>query len=327
MRTVLVTGASGFIGRALCSRLVACGVRAAGTVRASSTAARLPPGVKPVVTGTIDPATDWAAALSGVDTVVHLAARVHVMHDRAIDPVEAYRQANTLTTDALARQAAKRVRRLVFLSSAKVNGEGRSTPYTESDTPAPEDPYGISKWQAESNLRQTARETGLEVVIIRPPLVYGPEVKANFHQLLRMVNCGLPLPFAQVRNARSLVFVGNLVDAICTCATHPKAAGQTFFVRDGEDVSTPELIRRMATALERPAHLFSVPPPLLRLMGALTGRTVALERLLGSLSIDDALIRRELGWAPPFTMAQGLKETAVWFQQSQARKTEVSSCS
>ena len=201
------------------------------------------------------------------------------------------------------------------MSSVKVHGEETAARYAEQDRPAPLDPYGLSKLEAEEVLQRISAETGLEVVVIRPPLVYGPGVKANFYKLMGIVVQGLPLPFGSVKNARSLVYLGNLIDAIALCAAHPLAAGQTFLVRDGEDVSTPELIRRLAVALGCPARLFPFPPAMMRLAGVLTGRTAAVDRLLGSLAVYDGKIRKELGWKPPFTMAEGLKETGEWYRR------------
>jgi nucleoside-diphosphate-sugar epimerase len=209
------------------------------------------------------------------------------------------------------------VRRFIFISSIKVNGEGTlpGQPYTADDIPAPADPYGVSKHEAELGLMKLAEETGLEVVIIRSPLVYGPGVKANFLSLLKFVNKGIPMPLASINNKRSMIYLGNLVDAIVTCAAHPNAAGQTFLVSDGTDISTPELMRRVAAAFERPVRLMPFPPSLIRLAGRLLGKSAAMDRLLGSLEVDCGKIRRELGWNPPFTMAAGLKDTAEWFNK------------
>jgi nucleoside-diphosphate-sugar epimerase len=243
------------------------------------------------------------------------------MDETAGDPLIAYRQVNVAGTENLARQAVEHgVRRLVFLSSIKVHGEETAVPYTEQHLAAPQDPYGASKLEAEKILHEISTETGLEVVIIRPPLVYGPGVKANFLNLLKIVERGVPLPLASITNARSLVYLGNLIDAIVTCATHPRAAGQTFLVSDGEDVSTPQLIRQLATALDRPARLLPFPPSLMRLAGKLTGKSMAVDRLLGSLVVDSGKIRRELGWKPPYTMAEGLAETAKWYKDGMARR-------
>jgi len=315
---VLVTGASGFIGHELCKMLMADGWQVRGAIRSVDRATDLPNGIEPACVGTVGPDTDWSRALDGVGMVVHLAARVHVrvhvMNDTDSDPLAAFLEVNVAGTERLARMAAANgIKRLVFLSSVKVNGEGRNSPYAEQDMPSPEDPYGVSKLEAEAILQKVARETGLEVVIIRPPLVYGPGVKANFLQMKEVVSRGIPLPLASIKNRRSLIYLGNLVDAIATCISHPKAAGQTYLVSDGEDVSTPELIRRVAAALGKPARLFPFSPTLMRFAGKLTGKSEAVDRLLGSLVVDSSKIRRELGWKPPFTMEQGLRETGKWF--------------
>jgi nucleoside-diphosphate-sugar epimerase len=240
------------------------------------------------------------------------------------DPTpEAYKAINTDATLALARAAAQAgVKRFVYLSSIKVNGEGslqRPAPgrytYTEADPPQPLDPYGLSKWQAEQGLWQIAQETGLEVVIIRPPLVYGPQVKANFLKLLGLAQRGLPLPLGGIDNARSLVFVENLADALCTCLTHPAAAGQTFLISDGEDLSTPELVRCLAQAMKRPDRLFPIPSRVLLWVFSALGRRSMAERLMGSLTVDSTKIRQTLGWQPPYGVDQGLRVTAEWFLQ------------
>jgi nucleoside-diphosphate-sugar epimerase len=315
---VLVTGANGFVGRGVVDALSksSFGVRTA--VRHSSRASSLA-GHEAVV-GDISPDTQWEEALLGVSMVVHLAARVHVMHDTTTDPLTEFRKVNVLGTERLAREAARAgVRRFVYVSSIKVNGEStnaHSGAFAEKNAPNPQDPYGVSKWEAEQALHRVAQETGLEVVIVRPPLVYGPGVGANFLRLLKLVHKGVPLPFGLINNQRSLVYVGNLANAIITCLEHPAATGQTYLVSDGEDVSTPELIRHVAHALGRPARLLAVPPALLRVAGQLTGKSSEVERLLDSLVIDSSKIRRELGWAPPFTMEQGLAETADWYKDA-----------
>ena len=239
-----------------------------------------------------------------------------IMTPTISDPLSAYCLVNTAGTEKLARSAASLgVRRFIFMSTVKVNGEGRETPYTEGYTPAPVDPYGISKWEAEKKLKEIACETGMEVVVLRSPLVYGSGVKANFLRLLEVVARGIPLPLASIDNRRSLIYLGNLVDAIITCINHPKAARQTYLVSDGEDVSTQELIRRVADALGRQARLFPFPPSFMKLAGSIIGKSDAVERLLGSLVVDSSKIRRELGWMPPYTMEEGLEETAEWFKR------------
>ncbi|NNC27756.1 SDR family oxidoreductase [Longimicrobium terrae] len=308
--TVLVTGARGFVGRAVCQALEAAGrpVR-----RALRTPPEDAPGGDVAVVGDLSEATDWSAALRGVDAVVHLAARVHVMNDTAADPEAEYDRVNHRATAALARAAAAAgVRRFVFVSTVKVNGEATDgTPFRESDAPAPSDPYGRSKLAAERAVHATGAQTGLETVVIRPPLVYGPGVRANFAALLGAVARGLPLPLGGVRNRRSLVYVGNLAHAIVTCVDAPGAAGGTFLVSDGPAVSTAELVRRMGVALGRPARLLPVPPGLIRAAAGLLGRSGAAERLTSSLEVDDGALRRAAGWVPPFTLDQGLTVTAA----------------
>jgi nucleoside-diphosphate-sugar epimerase len=307
---ILVTGANGFVGRALCGHLGTLGHVVVSAVRCASGLA------DEAVVGDIDGATDWAATLAACDVVVHLAARVHVMDDTAHDPLALYRAINTAATLNLARQAAQAgIKRFVYISSIKVNGEGRDEPYRETDVPAPGDAYAISKWEAEQGLQRIARETGLEVVILRPPLVYGPGVKANFRQLLRTVERGWPLPLGAIRNRRSLLYLGNFVDAIRVCVEHPAAAGQTFLLDDGQAVSTPELIRAVASAMHRPARLLSVPAGLLRLAGGMTGKGAAVSRLTGSLYVDSRTIRERLGWTPPYSMQDGLATTVAAFVQ------------
>ncbi len=312
---ILVTGSTGFIGRSLCEKLTEKNLKAWGTVLAGESVESLPANVEVVPIEPIGPETKWYEALEGIDTVVHLAARVHVMDEKDDDPLKAYRHANVYGTEHLAREAANHgIKRFVFLSSVKVLGEETEVPYCENAPPQPMDPYGISKHEAEDALWKVAAETDLEVVIIRPPLVYGAGVKANFLNLLKLVHLGIPMPLGAVNNCRSLIYRSNLIDAIVICINHPKAVGQTFLVSDNEDVSTPELIRRVASAMGCPARLFPVPVSVMRFAGKLTGKTAAMDRLLGSLVVDSGKIRRELGWNPPFTMAEGLKETAEWYK-------------
>ena len=313
MTRVLVTGASGFVGRALCAALGEAGHE----VVASTRGAVEPwvPGLEVRPIPDIGPDTDWSGALAGIDAVAHLAARVHVMKERRAQPLAAYRHVNADGTRRLAEAAAANgVGRVVFLSTVKVNGEtSGSASFRESDRPVPGDDYGLSKWEGEQALAEVAAHTGLETVVLRPPLVYGPGVKGNFLRLLELCRHAPPLPLGATSNRRSLIYLGNLVNAVTACLTRPEAAGQTYLVRDGEDVSTTELIRRVGAALGRPARLFPVPGALLRLAGHLTGKSDAVGRLLDSLAVDDGKIRTQLDWAPPFTMAQGLAETVSWF--------------
>lgn len=316
---VLVTGATGFVGCCLCTKLLADGHLVRGTLLSSELPDTLISTVEPVVIEPLGPATPWQHALAGIDVIIHLAARVHVMDDRTADPLAAFRLANVDGTAQLAREAAKAgVKRLVFVSSIKVNGEESVTPYTETDSFHPSDPYGISKMEAELALRRIEAETGLEVVVVRPPLVYGPGVKANFLRMMQMIARCIPLPLSSIANIRSLLYVENLADALAVCATHTKAAGQTYLVSDGEDISTPKLIRRVAAAMDVPARLFPVPVVAMQLTGMLTGKKTAVQRLTGSLAVDSSKIRRELCWIPPFTMEEGLKETAEWFKKRQS---------
>jgi UDP-glucose 4-epimerase len=317
---ILITGANGFVGRTLCTELLRCGHSVRGALRQSNSGPALTEGVETVVVGTINATTDWKTALVDCGVVVHLAARVHVMNDKANDPLAEFREVNTEGALNLARQAAQAgLKRFIFISTIKVNGEGRDTPYRETDAPAPEDAYAISKWEAEQGLRQIALETGLEVVILRPPLVYGPGVKANFQRLIHIVEKGWPLPLGAIRNRRSLLYLGNFVDAIRLCVEHPAAAGQTFLLDDGQAVSTPELIRAVARALGRTARLLAVPVWMLEAAGTLLGKRAAMARLTGSLFVDGSAIRSRLGWAPPFTLEQGLASTVETLQGPSGR--------
>jgi nucleoside-diphosphate-sugar epimerase len=309
-RRILVTGANGFVGRPLCAELLKREYPVKAAVRRPDA---LNTAEQTVVAGQIDDRTDWTQALFDVDVVIHLAARVHVMKEVAADPLTEFRKVNVQGSEHLARQAADAgVKRLVYVSSVKVNGEETSGQrrYTEQDEPMPQDPYGVSKWEAEQALHRVAAETGLEVVIVRPPLVYGLNVKGNFAQMLKVLRYGMPLPLASVHNQRSLVYVGNLVDALILCAAHPAAAGQTYLVSDGEDISTPELLRRLGAAIGQPARLLSCPTGLLKLAGRLVGRSDRIDRLLGSLQVDSGKIRSELNWTPPYPLQQSLCATA-----------------
>ena len=310
---VLVTGATGFIGRALCPALVAVGHKVAAVVRNSGNPG-IPERATVHVIPDIGPETEWDQALSGMDAVIHLAARAHVMEGHARDPMGEFNRINAEGTGRLARAAAKvGIGRFVYLSTVKVMGERSAAPFRETDAPRPEDAYGKSKLAGEQALAEAAADTGLELVILRPPLVYGPGVKGNFLALMKLCQAAAPLPFSTVDNRRSVIYLGNLVDAIIRCLTADGAAGETYFVRDDEDVSTPGLIRNVAAALGRPARLFPAPRGFLWLAGAITGKTQAISTLLSDLQVDDEKIRRQLGWTPSLNMLQGLKETAAWF--------------
>lgn len=308
---VLVTGGTGFVGGALVSRLAAD--RSSGgvvaTVRRKIELAL--EGVSQIQVGDLLPTTDWSASLKGVNAVVHCAARVHVMREHTIDPLQAYREVNVKGTLNLARQAAQAgVSRFVFVSSIKVNGEATQPGKTFSadDLPSPLDPYGVSKLEAELGLREIEAQTGMEVVIVRPPLVYGPGVKANFAAMMRWLARGIPLPLGAIYNARSMVALDNLVDLLVTCIKHPAAARHTFLVADGEDVSTTELLRRTAHAMGKKAFLLPVPAIVLGLSATLLGKRAVAQRLCGSLQVDITKTRSLLGWTPPLTLDQGLKK-------------------
>jgi nucleoside-diphosphate-sugar epimerase len=287
----LVTGATGFVGRRLVQQL-------------GPTAQTLSTRTSP---------DTWPTILKGKLCVVHLAARVHVMEDGAADPLSEYRKVNVDSTLELARQAVVAgVKRFVFVSSVKVNGEQTQAgkPFRADDIPAPQDPYGVSKMEAELGLRALAKETGLEVVIIRPPLVYGPGVKANFASMVKWLQRGVPLPLGAIHNRRSLVGLDNLVDLIITCSQHPAAANQTFMVSDGQDMSTTELLRSVAAALGKPARLLPVPQALLEWAASLLGKRAVAQRLFSSLQVDMAATRQLLDWTPPVSLEQGLKQVA-----------------
>ena len=306
---LLVTGANGFVGNSLCKQAVSNGHAVHGTFRIDCD---VPNFIEPFVVSNINGSTEWGNALREVNAVVHLAGRVHVMYETDIDPLAAFRTVNVEGTLNFARQAAAvGVRRFVFVSSVKVNGEstlpGRA--FTETDASNPQDAYGQSKNEAEQGLRQVSADTGMEVVIIRPPLVYGPGVKANFAALLRAVQHGWPLPLGMVHNQRSLVALDNLVDFILTCINNPLAANQTFFVSDGQDLSTNDLVRGMARAVGVSARLLPVPVWALQTGSSLLGKRDAIQRLCGNLQVDISKARSLLGWDPPVSVDEGLRRS------------------
>lgn len=314
---ILVTGANGFVGAHLCRWLQEAGLGVRGAMREPGAVKGLSEGAVSVV-GDIGPETRWEEVLAGIDCVVHLAARVHVMREDAADPAKMFRQVNVLGTERLARCAAQAgVRRLVYASSVKVNGEETSdSPFTEQDAPTPQDAYGRSKWEAEQILHRVAEETGLEVVIVRPPLVYGPGVGGNFLRLVRLIDRGLPLPFGTIDNRRSLIGIWNLCRLLELCVSHADAAGETFLAADGEDLSTPVLVRCLSEGLGKRPLLLPVPPRFLRLAGALLGRGSVVQRLTGSLRVDAGKAASRLGWRPVVPVAEGLDETAKWYAKA-----------
>ena len=305
---VLLTGASGFVGKAILKAAQQRSLKIRPVFRSMDSAKGYPEAV--LVSG-LDGAVDWSQALKGVDVVIHAAARAHIMREEALDPLAEYRRVNVEGTLNLARQAAEAgVRRVVFIRSIKVNGEATvpGHPFTADDIPTPADAYGLSKAEAEAQLKQVAQETGMEVTSIRPPLIYGPGVKGNFASLISWVHRGLPLPLGGVtQNRRSLVCLNNLVDLILVCADHPKAANQTFLISDGEDLSTSELLRRIGKALKQPARLLWIPAGAISFMAGLVGKKVISQRLLGSLQVDIHKTCEMLDWKPSVAVDEGLR--------------------
>ncbi|MFW1677445.1 UDP-glucose 4-epimerase family protein [Pontibacter sp. JAM-7] len=311
MLHVLLTGVSGFVGRRLAHTLIESRkVQVRVSARNSNSSIE---GLAPFH-AELTPSFDWMLALQNCDVVVHTAARAHIMKEEVVDPLAEYRRVNVEGTLNLARQAAAAgVKRFIFISSIKVNGEQTplGKPFLVDDAPAPEDAYGISKWEAEQGLQKLAMETGLEVVIIRPPLVYGPGVKGNFASLIQLVKKGLPLPLGAIHNRRSLVGLDNLVGLIITCIEHPAAANQVFLAGDGQDLSTSELLRGVAKAVGRSSRLIPVPASILMLAATLLGKKPMAQRLLGSLQVDISKARDLLGWEPPVSVEEGLKRCFV----------------
>lgn len=312
---VLVTGASGFVGRRVCAALQGRGHTVVAPVRSGVTRAPMPEGVE--VAPLADPLSTPALAplMGGVDSVIHLAARVHIMADTAADPLAEFRRINVDGTRGVARAAQDAaVRQFVYVSSIKVNGEGREVAYSEADVPRPVDPYGQSKLDAEAVVRSLG--AGLRWTILRPPLVYGPGVSGNFRRLLRLAGLATrwPLPLDGIDNLRSMIFVDNLADAIASTVLHPAALGQTFLVSDDHDVSVSELLRRLAVAQGGRARLFRAPVAFLRQAGSLLGRDADLDRILGTLRIDCRLIQSTIGWRPPVELGDGLDATGRWWR-------------
>ena len=309
---IIVTGGSGFVGRTLCTELELHRCEVSRVVRALIPLNGAVSGL--VNVSQINASTNWLRTLQGAKIIIHLAARVHVMQDTTVDPIAAFREVNVGGTLNLARQAAVAgVKRFVFISTAKVNGESTQPdrPFTEADIPNPQDAYSLSKYEAEQGLRQISADTGMEVVIIRPPLVYGPGVKANFATLMQAVQQGRPLALGSVNNRRSLVALDNLVDFIILCMTHTEAANQTFLVSDGNDLSTSELVRGLARAAGVSPRLLPVPVWALQAGAMLLGKEDEVQRLCGSLQVDISKARNLLGWQPPVVVEEGLRRAVA----------------
>ncbi|HNP63638.1 MAG TPA: NAD-dependent epimerase/dehydratase family protein [Woeseiaceae bacterium] len=319
MSRVLVSGATGFVGHHLCDLLASLGNEVVGTTRSNTIdSGSLSYELKTIPD--IGDDVDWNPILDGVDYVVHLAARVHVMRDVEKDALSAFRRVNVAGTVNLLRYlGSSRVKRLIYLSTVKVHGDlTNDRPFSASDSPAPNDPYAQSKLEAEQHVEQISAEAGLETVIIRPPLVYGPGVGGNFASLLKMIHKGIPLPFGLINNSRSLVSVENLCSLICECLTNSAAPGKTFLVSDYDDVSTPELIRLVASSMYRPARLLPVPVSILKLAATMLGQSAAMSRLTGSLQVDIGETMRTLNWKPPVSVPDGIRTTTAWYKLQQA---------
>ncbi|THB68576.1 MAG: SDR family oxidoreductase [Gammaproteobacteria bacterium] len=315
----LVTGSDGFVGSYLCDYLVSKKHFVRGALLQNTEL--LMPGVTKYIIGNIGEETDWGEALSSIDVVIHTAARVHVMSDKASNPLAEFRKTNVDGTKNLAIQAAKAgVKRLVFISSIKVNGEStcKNEPFRYSDLPSPQDPYGISKYEAEKELKQISENTGLEVVIVRPPLVYGPGVKANFHNMMKWVNRGVPLPLGSINNRRSLVSLFNLVDFLYCCSTNENAANKTFLVSDDEDISTTNLLKKIENTMGKKSRLIPISPNIISTTAGLLGKGDFAKRLLGSLQLDISYSKNELGWSPVSSIDETLEKTVKYFLENRA---------
>ncbi len=315
MKQLMVTGGDGFLGQALCENLKKAGYYVRRIIRSEENCAAYGSTADVVSVGDLGADVDWTPLLDGIDVVLHLAGRAHILNEQAADPLEEFRRVNVRATASLAQAAAGQgVRRMVFVSSIGVNGSSTvGKPFSEEDIPAPHNDYALSKWEAEKELLRIAADTGLEVTIVRSPLIYGPGVKAHFLQLLQLVEKGIPLPLGSVRNRRSFVALDNIVDFLVCCAVHPAAAGRTFLVCDGEDISTPELIRRIARYMRCPVRLWPFPVSVMRAGARFLGKQAVVESLCESLLVESTKAKRVLGWRQPVSIDDGLKKTVEWY--------------
>lgn len=326
MKNILVTGANGFIGQALCVRLAKEGFIVRGQIFDTSNQAfnikAEEKGIELLATGDLRTFNQWPKLLNNVEVIIHLAAKVHDLAKDQEQNIAEYRSVNNTLTGQIARQAAKTgVKKIVFVSTVKVNGENTLVGYSfkENDEPQPQDAYAQSKYEAEEELRKISAETGLQTVIVRLPLVYGPGVKANFLRLIKFVDKGIPLPLRRVNNKRSMIYLSNLVDVLTQCINNEKSSNQTFLVSDGHDMSTPDLIVMIAAALNKKPHLISLPIGILNKLGKVAGKTQEMERLTGSLVVDITKINTVLRWKPPFSAETGIKETIDWYKSVNKR--------
>jgi nucleoside-diphosphate-sugar epimerase len=317
MQKILVTGANGFVGKMVCAELLARGFDVTAAVRNAPDGANVQnSGLRFVGVGNIDSDTDWTEALEGCSGVIHLAARAHVLNDDVADPLAAFRTTNVAGALQLARAASRAgIGRFVFVSSIGVNGNLSRQAFAEHDAPLPAEPYAISKLEAELALRAEATRSSMELVIVRPPLVYGPNCPGNFLRLLKLLASGIPLPFSALRTRRSFISVWNLADFLATCLVHEHAAGELFLVSDMDDVTLPDLLRGLARGTGRHARLFSVPPAWLAALAGMAGKGAMYDKLAGTLTVDAQHARRQLGWVPPVSLTEGLRRTGHWYAE------------
>jgi len=314
MNKILITGSTGFVGQKLCKKLISANYSIREAVRSNSEKQL---GIKEIFNvGEIDKSTNWSASLQDIDCVIHCAARAHVMNENKLDTLATYRKVNVDGTRNLAEQCAKAgVKRLIFLSSIKVNGEKTKVSFSfrHDDNPKPEDAYGISKWEAELALQKVSKKYGIEIVIIRAPLVYGPNVKGNFLKLINIAARRIPLPISRVNNVRSFVGVENLIDLISCCIKHPAAAGKIFLVSDNKDMSTPELLKKIGKAMGKCQYFIPLPVSILQFLGAIIGKSSEIERLVSNLQVDCNNTFEVLGWRPPVNSDDAITETIKWY--------------